>query len=83
MEGRVSVGPGAQGGAVDPHLTVHVHAVELDEDAFARIGWIERERLAVPAHAPVHESGSAATRGILVEPERGAPIMGYGQAGPR
>src|SRR5450631_101274 len=82
LKRRVSVGPRAERSPVDPHLAVHIDAVEFDKNPLSGIGRIESEGLSVPAHAPVHESRVAAAGRALVESKRRAPVMGDGQARP-
>ena len=50
-EGAVAVRPLAEVMAVDPDLTVSIHAVEFDENELVAVALCDSEGLTVPAHA--------------------------------
>src|SRR5262249_40732614 len=83
FEGRIAVRTRAERGAVDPHLAVHVHAVEIDENLLGRRSLIERERLAIPTDAAVEIPAARARRRARIERQLDAPVVRQIEAAPR
>jgi hypothetical protein len=69
--------------AVDPHVAVRHHAVELDEDATPRVSGGQREALAIPADARRKKAAVLARRVLLVERPLDAPVVRHVYLAPR
>ena len=74
-EAGIGVGVVAEQLAVQVHVRVAVHAVELDRDPLAGQGSGQREVLAVPGQAARQEPGGAARAGVVHRGELDAPVV--------
>ena len=81
-EAGVGVGVVAEQLAVQVHVRIAVHAVELDRDPLARQGRGQREVLAVPGQAARQEPGGAARAGVVHRGELDAPVVRHVQVLP-
>ncbi len=83
VETREAVGMPAQVLAVEPHIAIHVDAVELDPDTAVFRFRGRGERLAVPANAAVQISAALARRRAWIEGTFDTPVVRHVEQPPR
>jgi hypothetical protein len=76
-----AVGPASEELAVDPHLAVHVHAIELDDDLPAG-DRRKREAFPIPADAMGEEAAVVLARRRLVNGHFNAPVVRHVERAP-